>query len=236
MKQKEGRQAIEVMEARTTCGGAVKVHSKGEVVFLPKDSRLSRYSVEGGLTVAFIRRIKKGAVMVDPRTQTRFIIADITKPFSKEFVQSIGGGEKRSQLSRDIRSGLLISSVPTLLVWLAEKFATSARINDSTESVTDLLNSLPFPVLYDLFESAPEPVRLWLAPILLGLGFLIVSGQLVGRSIHKARTPINEVKLRNHFKDKNVNTANVIGTFREYSEHNTAKQARLNTKEDFARA
>ena len=223
--------AMEIMKLTTVGGSQVEINEKGEITI---DVSGERISYKGNLTLELLRAIRHGELYL-PHT-TVLEIKSIEQNFSDDLIDKIGMEEKKHVELNDTLTGVAISAIPAFAASVAEAVTTVSRLAQEGESqVSEFLQSLPFPLLFEVFQNAPEPIRAILVPFLFIGGGIVGGGALLGKGANKLRYFSRSVQLEKEFDNaEGVDINDVMDSFKESSKNRTAVSAYLDTKERFA--
>ena len=152
---------------------------------------------------------------------------DIQEPTAKEKIQ-----EKATRWNQDFNIGALVSLVPGMVSAVAEYGTTSNIMHGTVDRIPELIQKLPFPVLYDLFEKAPDGIREYLVPILLGSAVFMGGAYGVGIGINKLRYFTRSRQLKEEINDSKECTLSALTKFHQKSKLMTAKRAYTETKNE----
>ena len=230
VKKQEWRQQVQRMTAAT--GEIIEVNGEG-VVTVERNGETFKF--RDNMTVEALKSFRVGGEVGLPNSNVQLTISAIEQSFSDDFSDNLGLVEKKKKINNDKDVGQLLSIVPSTLAMISEMATTVNRISENPLEMTAFAQNLPFPVLYELFQNAPEEVRLLLAPMIIGMGGVFVGGRLAGKGVNKLRYVARNLQLRHEFgKEEKIDIADVITSFKGYSKTRTSEQAYLDTQEEYS--
>jgi len=224
---KYGNQSLRIL---TTDGDIIEFEGDGLMKVHKPDGTIFAFDYDYSLH-RDLRNFRRGQTFkFSDMMNDEFTIQSIEQPFVDKRVIAA----KKNVASNDRNTGMLTMLLPGLFAMVREMYMSIHRLAEEPDELSAWLEMLPFPVLYELFENAPAEIRFLLAPVLMGLGITVGGGMLLGQGVNKLRYATRNAQLRYDYRnDSEIDTSEVISTFKDFSKTRTAEQAYVKTKRKY---